>query len=268
MSLFLSRMHPWETRPGRRSGRFVPWMPMNPPAGQSVSVGDRALVPNAIGTVEGVRVSGELVADVVLPCGRGLPPGRPAPTIGARGLGSAVAVERRASGARGRRSSGVRDGAVAAERRPRHPAGGCRCPGSGVATRPTGHALAVATSCRGPTTAIAGSLGVCASTRRGERPGRRCRSAAHAHAWPAPPDWRPEGDVLETRQGLSSAGGTTGADRSGSSATAPRCGRRVWVRVAAEAGREAGPEGDCDGNRDDRDKGPPGGWSPIRDVIP
>ena len=43
------RMQPWETAPGRRSGRFVPWMPMNPPAGQSVRVADRALVPNAIG---------------------------------------------------------------------------------------------------------------------------------------------------------------------------------------------------------------------------
>ena len=43
------RMHPWETAPGRRSGRLVPWMPMKPPAGQSVRVADRALVPNAIG---------------------------------------------------------------------------------------------------------------------------------------------------------------------------------------------------------------------------
>ena len=44
-----SRMQPCETRPGIRSGRSVPWMPMKPPPGQSVSVADRALVPNATG---------------------------------------------------------------------------------------------------------------------------------------------------------------------------------------------------------------------------
>ena len=33
----------------RGPGRSVPWMPTKPPAGQSVSVGDRALVPNATG---------------------------------------------------------------------------------------------------------------------------------------------------------------------------------------------------------------------------
>jgi hypothetical protein len=32
-----SRMQPWEIRPGIRPGSSVPWMPMNPPAGQSVS---------------------------------------------------------------------------------------------------------------------------------------------------------------------------------------------------------------------------------------
>ena len=49
MSALRMRMHPWETRPGSRSGRSVPWMPTYPPAGQSVSVGDRALVPKATG---------------------------------------------------------------------------------------------------------------------------------------------------------------------------------------------------------------------------
>ena len=32
-----SRMQPWEIRPGISPGSSVPWMPMNPPAGQSVS---------------------------------------------------------------------------------------------------------------------------------------------------------------------------------------------------------------------------------------
>ena len=43
------RMQPWLTRPGSRSGRSVPWMPTKPPPGQSVSVAERALVPNATG---------------------------------------------------------------------------------------------------------------------------------------------------------------------------------------------------------------------------
>ena len=46
---FFMRMQPCETRPGRRCGWFVPWMPMKPPPGQSVSTGERALVPKAIG---------------------------------------------------------------------------------------------------------------------------------------------------------------------------------------------------------------------------
>jgi hypothetical protein len=46
---FRSRMHPCETRPGMSPGWFVPWMPTNPPAGQSVRMADRALVPKAIG---------------------------------------------------------------------------------------------------------------------------------------------------------------------------------------------------------------------------
>ena len=49
MSRLRMRMQPWETRPGSRPGRSVPWMPMNPPAGQSVSRVERALVPNASG---------------------------------------------------------------------------------------------------------------------------------------------------------------------------------------------------------------------------
>ena len=49
MSALRSRMQPCETAPGIRSGRSVPWMPMKPPAGQSVSVAERALVPNATG---------------------------------------------------------------------------------------------------------------------------------------------------------------------------------------------------------------------------
>ena len=36
-------MHPWEIRPGIRLGTFVPWMPMQPPPGQSVRIRDRAL---------------------------------------------------------------------------------------------------------------------------------------------------------------------------------------------------------------------------------
>ena len=43
------RMQPCETRPGRISGWFVPWTPTKPPPGQSVSVAERALVPNATG---------------------------------------------------------------------------------------------------------------------------------------------------------------------------------------------------------------------------
>jgi hypothetical protein len=46
MSSFRNRMHPWETRPGRSSGRFVPWIPTKPPPGQSVTYGERTLVPN------------------------------------------------------------------------------------------------------------------------------------------------------------------------------------------------------------------------------
>ena len=46
---FGMRMQPCETRPGRISGWFVPWMPMKPPPGQSVSTFERASVPNAIG---------------------------------------------------------------------------------------------------------------------------------------------------------------------------------------------------------------------------
>ena len=36
-------------RAGKDLGRFVPWMPMKPPPGQSVSTAERAFVPNATG---------------------------------------------------------------------------------------------------------------------------------------------------------------------------------------------------------------------------
>jgi hypothetical protein len=49
MSALRIRMHPWEIRPGISSGRSVPWMPMNPPPGQSVRCSERALVPKASG---------------------------------------------------------------------------------------------------------------------------------------------------------------------------------------------------------------------------
>ena len=49
IAAFCIRMQPCETRPGRICGSFVPWTPTKPPPGQSVSVGERALVPNAIG---------------------------------------------------------------------------------------------------------------------------------------------------------------------------------------------------------------------------
>ena len=54
MSRLRMRMQPCDTRPGTRSGRSVPWMPMKPPAGQSVSVGDVALVPKATGPYVGL----------------------------------------------------------------------------------------------------------------------------------------------------------------------------------------------------------------------
>ena len=46
---FGMRMQPCETRPGRIPGSFVPCTPTKPPPGQSVSVAERALVPNATG---------------------------------------------------------------------------------------------------------------------------------------------------------------------------------------------------------------------------
>ncbi len=49
MSALRSRMQPCEMRPGMRAGWLVPWIPTKPPAGQSVSVGERALVPKASG---------------------------------------------------------------------------------------------------------------------------------------------------------------------------------------------------------------------------
>ena len=50
MSALRSRMQPCEIRArDARAGWLVPWIPTKPPAGQSVSVGERALVPNASG---------------------------------------------------------------------------------------------------------------------------------------------------------------------------------------------------------------------------
>ena len=45
----LMRTQPCEIRPGISPGRLVPWTPTMPPPGQSVSVGDVALVMNASG---------------------------------------------------------------------------------------------------------------------------------------------------------------------------------------------------------------------------
>ena len=35
MSAFLTRMQPWDGRPGMSWGWLVPWMPTTPPPGQS-----------------------------------------------------------------------------------------------------------------------------------------------------------------------------------------------------------------------------------------
>ena len=43
------RTQPWETRPGRICGAFVPWIPTKPPPGQSVNVADFAFSPKARG---------------------------------------------------------------------------------------------------------------------------------------------------------------------------------------------------------------------------
>jgi hypothetical protein len=43
------RTQPCETCPGRMLGWFVPWMPMNPPPGQSESFVERAFSPKARG---------------------------------------------------------------------------------------------------------------------------------------------------------------------------------------------------------------------------
>ena len=50
---FRMRTQPCETRPGRICGSFVPWIPTKPPPGQSVSVFDLALSPNARGPYTG-----------------------------------------------------------------------------------------------------------------------------------------------------------------------------------------------------------------------
>ena len=49
MSALRRRMQPCDTAPGMSCGASVPWMPMNPPPGQSVRVAERALVPKATG---------------------------------------------------------------------------------------------------------------------------------------------------------------------------------------------------------------------------
>ena len=46
---FRIRTQPCETRPGRICGSFVPWMPTNPPPGQSVRTAERAFSPKARG---------------------------------------------------------------------------------------------------------------------------------------------------------------------------------------------------------------------------
>src|SRR3954454_22818093 len=124
MSALRRRMQPWETRAGTRSGRSVPWSPTKPPAGQSVSVGEVALVPKAIGPVGRARVAGEAVAGVERP-GRRRRARAPDPDPG---------VELRAAGAQQRRGEAASvddqarvDDAVAAERGARDPAGGVRC---------------------------------------------------------------------------------------------------------------------------------------------
>ena len=44
-----TRIQPWDGCPGMSHGSLVPWMPMTPPPGQSVSTFDSAEVPNATG---------------------------------------------------------------------------------------------------------------------------------------------------------------------------------------------------------------------------
>lgn len=44
-----TRMHPCDGCPGIKDGSFVPWIPMTPPPGQSVSTLESAEVPNASG---------------------------------------------------------------------------------------------------------------------------------------------------------------------------------------------------------------------------
>ncbi len=51
-ALFI-RTQPCETRPGRICGWFVPWIPTNPPPGQSVSTVERAFSPKARGPYAG-----------------------------------------------------------------------------------------------------------------------------------------------------------------------------------------------------------------------
>jgi hypothetical protein len=60
MSALRIRMQPWLTRPGISSGRSVPWIPMNPPPGQSVRRAERA-----------AAVSRQSVAEIELAGGSG-----------------------------------------------------------------------------------------------------------------------------------------------------------------------------------------------------
>ena len=120
MSALRMRMHPCDTRPGRRSGRSVPWIPMKPPAGQSVKTGERASVPKATGPYSGLAKRSSRLRTMNLPRGvgqRALPdPDRDA---------QQRAAARRSSVARSR--GGRRPGAcgvqlVGPERPARHPA--------------------------------------------------------------------------------------------------------------------------------------------------
>ena len=71
MSALRMRMHPCDTRPGSRSGRSVPWIPMKPPAGQSVKTGDRASVPKATGPYCGLAKRSSRLRTMNRPCGVG-----------------------------------------------------------------------------------------------------------------------------------------------------------------------------------------------------
>ena len=106
--------------PGMRSGRSVPAMPTKPPACQSVSVGERALSPNATGPYAGLVQPWSLFRTRNVPRGvgqRGCPIPIGAPT---RGRPRASRVSPRAR--RGRRRAGRARPRRRRARAPRHPA--------------------------------------------------------------------------------------------------------------------------------------------------